>query len=129
VSVSSAGIQGNGDSGTFGELSMSATGRFVAFASDASNLVRRDSNGVGDVYVHDRQTGTTERVSVNSAGIQGDQFSAGPSISADGRFIAFNSFASNLVPGDTNGTHDVFVHDRANPAQAEEEEEEEVDED
>src|SRR5207249_1529467 len=90
----------------------------------STNLVPGDTNGMSDVFVHDRQTGTTERVSVDSAGNQGDGPSSGganrPSISADGRFVAFRSFASNLVPGDTNGTgdprrgpgFDVFVHDR-----------------
>ena len=92
--------------------SISADGRFVAFESLASNLVPGDTNGVGDVFVHDRQTGTTERVSVSSAGTQGNGDSAVPSISADGRFVAFVSVASNLVPGDTNGRLDVFVHDR-----------------
>src|SRR5207249_10507324 len=91
-----------------------------AFASDASNLVPGDTNGrilvngFGmDVFVHDRQTRTTERVSVDSAGAQ--TFSTYPihlSISAGGRYVAFDSTATNLVPGDTNGLRDVFVHDR-----------------
>src|SRR5437762_3520785 len=68
--------------------------------------------GGTDVFVHDRQTGTTERVSVDSLGNEGNGSSANPSISADGRFVAFDSGASNLVPGDTNGGTDVFVHDR-----------------
>src|SRR5207247_1588614 len=86
--------------------------RFLAFASDATSLVPGDTNGNTDVFVHDRQTGTTERVSVDSAGHEGNGYSQQPAISADGRFVAFTSDATNLVPGDTNGVTDVFVHDR-----------------
>jgi Tol biopolymer transport system component len=109
VSVASDGAQGNGDSG---QPVISADGRFVAFYSSASNLVPGDTNGVEDVFVHDRLTGQTTRVSVASDGAQGNGPSWGPSISGDGRFVAFESRASNLVPGDTNDTTDVFVHDR-----------------
>jgi Tol biopolymer transport system component len=108
VSISSSGKQANNGSHF---PSISADGRFIAFDSDASNLVPGDTNGVGDVFVRDRRTGTTERVSVSSSGEQGNAFSVG-TISADGRFIAFESDASNLVPGDTNGKRDVFVRDR-----------------
>jgi Tol biopolymer transport system component len=101
--------------------SLSADGRFVAFASLVSNLVPGDRNKTDDVFVHDRQTGLTERVNVSSAGTQGNSLSGGPSVSAHGRFVAFDSFASNLVPGDTNGVFDVFVHDRANQPEPEEE--------
>src|SRR5690606_33451585 len=87
-------------------------GRYVAFTSGASNLVGGDTNGVSDVFVHDRRTGRTTLVSRSTAGVQGNNFSTGAAISADGRYVAFGSFASNLVPGDTNGTWDVFVHDR-----------------
>ncbi len=109
VSVDSSGIQGNGHSDW---ASISADGRFVAFESDATNLVSGDTNGWVDVFVHDRQTGATTRVSVDSSGGQGNDTSYLPSISADGRFVAFGSLARNLVPGDTNGYTDVFVHDR-----------------
>jgi len=109
VSVASGGTQGNGDSGC---PSISADGRYVAFQSYASNLVPGDTNEVGDVFVHDRLTGQTTRVSVASDGTEGNDYSRRPSISADGRYVAFASLASNLVPGDTNGTWDVFVHDR-----------------
>ena len=68
-----------------------------------------DTNGSSDVFVRDRRTGTTRRVSVSSGGAQGNDNSFGPAISADGRFVAFGSSASNLVPGDTNGATDVFV--------------------
>ena len=92
--------------------SLSADGRYVAFASQASNLVTGDTNGTSDVFVRDRQTGATTRVSVDSSGTQGNNGSAEPSLSADGRYVAFTSQADNLVTGDTNGKADVFVHDR-----------------
>ncbi len=111
VSLDSSGAQGNGASGFYG-LSISADGRYVAFESDASNLVSGDTNGRHDVFVRDRQSGTTERVSVDSSGAQGNSASEYPSISADGRYVAFHSFANNLVIGDTSGAHDVFVRDR-----------------
>jgi Tol biopolymer transport system component len=115
VSVDSAGNQAAGWSS--GTPSMSTDGRFVAFLSAATNLVPGDTNGVFDVFVHDRQTGTTERVSVSNAGNEGDDgsFSVVAALSADGRFVAFQSYATNLVPGDTNGVEDVFVHDRRSP--------------
>jgi hypothetical protein len=118
VSVDSAG--GEGNFGSANAPSISATGRFVAFDSFATTLVPGDTNGVFDVFVHDRKTGGTTRVSVDSAGGEatGGVFlgSFGPSISASGRFVAFASLASNLVPGDTNEDTDVFVHDRKAPA-------------
>jgi Tol biopolymer transport system component len=109
VSIASDGAQGNRVSYA---SSISADGRYVVFASHANNLVPGDTNGAADIFVHDRQTGQTSRVSVASNGTQGNSKSYGPSISADGRYVAFHSDASNLVPGDTNGTRDVFVHDR-----------------
>src|SRR5438445_704443 len=112
-SVASGGTQGNRNSGGFFAFpALSADGRLVAFQSDATNLVAGDTNGATDVFVHDRQTGTTERVSVASGGSQGDGFSAGPVLSADGRLVAFHSTATNLVARDTNGATDVFVHGR-----------------
>jgi Tol biopolymer transport system component len=171
VCTSSRGAQGNGFSGG---VSISADGRYVAFSSDSSTLVAGDTNGTFDVFVHDRQTGTTTRVSVgpggrqaergggsaaisadgryvayyssdpglvsgdtngqedvfvrdqrtgavervskSSRGVQSNGFSYNPAISADGRYVAFGSDASNLVPGDTNGAHDIFVHDRRTKA-------------
>ena len=101
-------------------IAISADGRYVAFSSRATNLVSGDTNGVVDVFVRDLQAGATERVSVSSTGAQGDGDSgvehvstAGRpvALSADGRYVAFTSFASNLVAGDTNGVEDVFVHD------------------
>jgi len=109
VSVDSAGNQGNWHSA---DPAISGEGRFVAFDSGASSLVVGDTNGVSDIFVHDRQTGATQRVSVDSAGNQGNWHSADPAISSDGRYVAFESLASNLVPGDTNGVYDVFLHDR-----------------
>jgi Tol biopolymer transport system component len=109
VSVSTGGAQGN-DGSWF--PCISADARFVAFGSYASNLVAGDTNGFMDTFVHDRVSGTTERVSVDAAGTQGDAVSSIASLSADGRFVAFGSYASNLVPGDTNGAVDVFVRDR-----------------
>src|SRR5437762_5568898 len=111
VSVASDGTQGNGGSGA---EAISADRRFVDFSSYYTNLVPGDTNGRSwtDVFVHDRPTRTTERVSVASDGTQGNNWSEYPSISADGRFVAFSSYATNLVPGDTNGQQDVFVRDR-----------------
>ena len=101
VSVDSSGNQGNGESWL---PWLSPTAATWPSTSDASNLVPGDTNDADDVFVHDRETGTTERVSVASAGNQGNGDSDDPAISADGRYVAFQSFASNLVPGDTNGT-------------------------
>ena len=109
VSISSTGTQGNGGSYY---PSISADGRYVAFESDATNLVASDTNGTTDIFVRDRQAGTTRRVSISSAELQGNGGSYYPSISADGRYVAFDSDATNLVANDTNGTRDVFVRDR-----------------
>ncbi len=106
VSIASDGSQGNASSR---EPAISADGRFVAFESWASNLVPNDTNGIGDIFVHDRETGETRRVSIAADGSQGNASSREPVISADGRHIAFESWASNLVPNDTNGIGDIFV--------------------
>ncbi|MEG3960603.1 calcium-binding protein, partial [Microcoleus sp. herbarium2] len=111
VSVDSAGNQGNNGSNLFNTPSISADGRFVAFDSFASNLVPGDTNGNTDIFVRDTLTNTTTRVSLDSAGNQANSGSDLASISADGRFVAFTSFASNLVPGDTNSNTDIFVRD------------------
>src|SRR5581483_2117574 len=86
-------------------------GRFVAFASEATNLVRGDTNGDTDVFVHDLATGRTVRVSLASNGDQAEGDAFTPSISGDGRFVAFATDAPNLRPGDGNQASDVFVHD------------------
>jgi Tol biopolymer transport system component len=109
VSVSTGGDQSNDESD---DPALSANGRFVAFESLASNLVPGDTNGVEDIFVRDRRTGTTRRVSLGPNGIQGNGASQDAALSATGRFVVFQSEASNLVPGDTNGVEDVFVHTR-----------------
>jgi Tol biopolymer transport system component len=109
VSVASDGTEGNAESD---DPSISADGRYVAFHSYASNLVGNDTNKQEDIFVHDRQSGETTRVSVGTGGGQGNGFSFAPSISADGRYVAFASTASNLVGHDANHVTDVFVHDR-----------------
>jgi Tol biopolymer transport system component len=109
ASIGPGGNVGNADSR---HPSLSADGRFVAFVSDADNLVAEDDNGLRDVFVRDLQMGITTRASVSSGGAQatgGDSFDA--SISADGRWVAFSSLATNLVSDDSNGVADVFVHD------------------
>ena len=91
--------------------SISADGRFVAFLSSASNLVSGDTNGTSDIFVRDTQSNTTSRVSVDTAGAQANSDSGALSISADGRYVAFSSSASNLVSGDNNAAGDIFVRD------------------
>jgi Tol biopolymer transport system component len=109
ASVASSGAQANDESL---ESAISADGRYVAFTSFASNLSRNDTNARSDVFLRDRQAGYTERVSVASDGDQADGYSWQPSVSADGRFVAFYSTASNLVPNDHGDLSDVFVRDR-----------------
>lgn len=127
VSISTNGVQGNRSSG---EPAMSADGRYVAFSSAAINLVPDDTNNTcdrngypgspldsslqncPDVFIHDRQTGRTERVSLSAGGVQANGASGAPALSVDGRYVAFWSTADNLVPGDTNATDDVFIRDR-----------------
>ncbi len=109
VSVGPAGLEGNGRSEW---PVLNADGRYIAFVSEASNLVPGDTNSASDVFVHDRRAGLTTRVSVSSTGGQGTGVYSHLGISADGRLVAFSSLSSGLVPGDTNGQSDVFVHDR-----------------
>ena len=109
VSVDSSGNEGDGNSSV---PALSADGRIAVFVSDSTNLVPSDTNDVSDVFVHDLATGVTERVSVDSSGAQGNDDSDQPAISSDGRYVAFQSLASNLVAGDTNATADIFLHDR-----------------
>jgi Tol biopolymer transport system component len=108
VSVASDGAQGNGPSFF---PAMSGDGRYVVFQSDASNLVAGDTNGATDIFIHDRMTGATTRISVAGGGAQGNNDSLTPSISANGRYVTFTSVASNLVADDTNSDRDVFVRD------------------
>ena len=109
VSVDTSGQQANGNSnGT----DMTTDGRFVVFDSEATNLVPNDSNGVPDVFIHDRQTGETTRVSIGANGTQGNGASFGGKVSADGRFVTFTSDAASLISNDTNAKQDIFIHDR-----------------
>ncbi len=94
------------------EPALSMDGRFVAFASRASNLVPGDTNGRDDVFVYDLASAAVERVSLSITQTSANHDSEDPVISADGRFVAFLSRATNLVIGDSNGFHDVFVRDR-----------------
>lgn len=109
--VSIGNMEQQGNSWNYGH-SMSPNGRFVAFASGSSNLVQGDTNAASDIFVRDRRTGTTSRVNVSSAGIEGNGPSDSPWISADGRLVSFSSSASNLVAGDSNLIGDVFVTNR-----------------
>ncbi len=112
ASLASNGAEGDGPSGYWSNPAISGDGRYVAFASVADNLAPGDTNGVADVFVHDRLTGATERVSLASDGAQANGWSDWPALSADGRYVAFTSLATNLVAGDTNNARDIFVRDR-----------------
>jgi Tol biopolymer transport system component len=109
VSVSAGGGQANANSGPSLTNGLSVDGRFAVFQSVASNLVAGDTNGRTDVFVRDRLTGATTRVNVPGSGVEADADSFNTAISGDGGVVAFASEASNLVPGDTNGTTDVFT--------------------
>ncbi len=105
------GVAGQGNDASF-DPSVSADGRYMAFSSDATNLVVGDTNGRQDIFVQDRATGAVTRVSTATGGAQANGDSQEPQISADGRYVSFQSVATNLVAGDTNGVFDIFVHDR-----------------
>jgi Tol biopolymer transport system component len=118
--VATGGAQG--DAASHGP-SLSSDGRYVAFTSSATNLVRGDTNGVPDVFVRDRWAGVTTRVSVASDGTQGNgpsgataAYGSRVAVSGNGRYVAFTSAASNLVDSDRNDSLDVFVHDRVTHA-------------
>ena len=106
--MDSLGAQANGGSG---DPSISGSGRFVAFYSEANNLVPGDMNSTDDIFVHDRQAGATKLASIDTSGYQGNGVSYDPDISQDGYHVGFYSYATNLVLGDTNGEYDIFVHD------------------
>ncbi|MCU1400139.1 MAG: hypothetical protein JWN62_3248 [Acidimicrobiales bacterium] len=110
VSVANTAPPGNGDSKT---AAVSGDGRYVAFTSDATNLIGAggDANGKTDVFLRDRQTGTTTRVSVSTGGVAGNGNSDSPAISFDGRYVVFRSFATNLVGAATDGAGDIFMRD------------------
>ncbi len=103
------GRPGNGNSTS---ATLSGDGRYLVYASDASNLVPSDSNQVADIFLHDRSTGETRRVSVSSAGMQANRAASSPTITLDGRHIVFRAEASNLVNGDGNNVADLFIHDQ-----------------
>ncbi|MEG3984686.1 putative Ig domain-containing protein, partial [Microcoleus sp. T3B2] len=109
LSLDSAAAQGNNGSGN---PSISADGRYVVFSSDASNLVTGDTNNRADIFLRDTQTNTTTRLSLDSAAAEGNRDSFNPSISANGRYVVFES-DSNLVTGDTNSSRDIFLRDRS----------------
>ena len=109
VSLSSSGGEGDRESS---KPSVSSDGRYVAFESKARNLVPDDGNKTRDVFVRDRELGTTERVSVSSSGEEGERESARPAISGDGRFVAFQSKARTFYAADESHGWNVFVHDR-----------------
>lgn len=108
VSVTAAGTPGNYNSSS---ADISPDGRYVVFGSWATNLVPGDTNDWYDVFVRDLRTGRTSMVSVSTAGTQGNFGGENGAISSDGRHIAFTSFSSDLVPGDTNDDLDVFIRD------------------
>lgn len=109
VSVNSS--FGEGDRGSL-LPHLSLDGCTVGFKSDATNLVTQDTNNVTDVFVRDRRSDTTERVSVNASGVEGDDFSFPPGVSADGRLVAFGSAATNLIANDANGRADTLLKNR-----------------
>jgi len=109
ISVNSYGVIGNGASE---QADVSGDGRYVVFTSEATNLVPDDTNGVKDIFVRDRVANTTTRITHSNWGEQADRESMSPSISADGRVIAYSSLATNQVAGDHNGYWDIYVYDR-----------------
>ena len=112
VSRSSAGVAGNDASG---EPAIDGSGRYIAFSSDADNLVADDTNATTDVFVRDMTSNTTTRVSVDAAGVELADASTSPSISADGRFVAFIA-DTDIVASDANSDSDAYVHDRVTNA-------------
>ena len=109
ISVNLTGT-GGGDGDSF-PVDISANGQFVLFESSATDLVANDANNASDVFVRDLVNGTTLLVSINTNGVSGNDVSQGSTMTPDGRFVAFGSAASDLVPGDTNGIADIFVRD------------------
>lgn len=110
ISVATGGAQGTG--GDCAWTSISSDGRYVVYQSTMTNLVAGDTNGKADVFLHDRQINATTRISVSSAGAQGDRISGTPRISAEGRYVVYSSGATNLVPDDTNNVDDIYRFDR-----------------
>src|SRR5262249_27999982 len=109
ISVDSAGTEANGPSY---EPAISVDDRWGVFRSSASNLVPGDTNGLDAVFAKDPTTGAIVRISISTAGTEASQASFVPSVSSGGRYVVYESFASNLVAGDTNNTRDIFLTDR-----------------
>jgi Tol biopolymer transport system component len=110
--ISEANNNDNGNANSCGRADLSANGEVVVFISDASNLVLSDTNNVRDVFVYTRSDDTVRRINA-AGGAQPNAVSDSPSISADGRYIAFQSDATNFVSGDDNGKTDIYIYDRA----------------
>jgi Tol biopolymer transport system component len=112
ANVSSAGVQADAGANVPQEVTISGDGRYVAFISSATNLVPNDTTPSSDVFVRDRVAGTTTAVSVDPAGVPGNNVLESPAISGDGRYVVFSSYATNLVSNDTNYQSDEFLRDR-----------------
>ena len=113
VSADVAGNEGNKDSGFVGnDIDISSDGRFVVFGSNASNLVPEDTNGYADIFLKDLETGAIERISVSASGAQSNSFNSSPTISGDGRYVAFLSHATNLSQVNPPGFTNLYVKDR-----------------
>jgi len=91
---------------------ISGDGRYVAFVSNATDLVPGDTNDLQDIFLHERQTGKTWRINISNRGAQANGGSLHPSISRDGRYVVFDSWSNNLVKNDTNKAYDIFMYDR-----------------
>src|SRR5262249_12087812 len=112
VSQNAAGEEGNDASWPGYAGLTSADGRLVAFSSRATNLIADDANGVDDIFIRNRLSGTIERVSVSSSGTPADGLSAAPTMTLDARYVAFTSEATNLVASGSNGLPQIFLRDR-----------------
>jgi Tol biopolymer transport system component len=109
-------LPGGGDSNGYAlQPAISGDGRYVAFHSNATDLVSNDLTSEWEVFVHDMQSGWTSREGVSTTGVPGDSRSDYPALSFDGRFVAFESASTNLVQNDTNNTWDIFLRDRQVP--------------
>jgi archaellum component FlaF (FlaF/FlaG flagellin family) len=111
VSVASDGSEANRYSSAISAPGISGDGRYVIFDSEANNLVPSDNNGTWDVFVHDSEAGSTQRVNVAADGSEANSLSKFPNISKNGRYVTFTSYADNLVPGDSNDVDDIFVRE------------------
>lgn len=113
ISVNSSDVEGNGNSTA---PIISADGKYVAFQSDATNLVAADTNQKTDIFLYSREADTLIRISTNSVAVEGNGASTAPKISEDGRYTVFQSDATNLIDSDANGKSDIFLYDRQTPA-------------